>query len=205
MMMMIIIIIIIIIIIGLAPRAVLLALGVDKAAIAHKKPHATTLTHTSGTGERTNDCIHRLIHSTQHASSLQGFEIDWDFLRCFEAFWSSWTIVNFKGSRFFEIFWVLFDSANSSLQEPLRMSQHSLALACAGLVSFFQPSAPVLIYLLDTAIYDRHSSTYQMVSLSFMSHSGHANSQKMTHHITPSHEHVKPHWSIFFEKVSCYH
>ena len=77
------------------------------SVIAHKKPHATTLTYTSETGERTNDCIHRLIHSTQHASSLQGFEIFKDFLRCFEAFWSSWTIVNLKARDFSSFFGVV--------------------------------------------------------------------------------------------------
>ena len=171
------------------------------SVIAHKKPHATTLTYTSETGERTNDCIHRLIHSTQHASSLQGFGIFKDFLRCFEAFWSSWTIVNLKARdflsffgvviycflytardiwRFFEIFW---DFLSFVLFCPFFFAitlAHVPAFTCTGMrwpfFSFFQSSAPVLIDLLDTATYDRHSSTYQMVSLYFMSHSGHANS-----------------------------
>ena len=152
------------------------------SVIAHKKPHATTLTYTSETGERTNDCIHRLIHSTQHASSLQGFEIFKDFLRCFEAFWSSWTIVNLKARdfssffgvviycflytardiwRFFEIFW---DFLSFVLFCPFFFAitlAHVPAFTCTGMRwPFFPLSNPLplcwSIYLTQRHMTDIH-------------------------------------------------
>jgi hypothetical protein len=150
------------------------ALSVDKAIGDYS--------YTRETGEKTNNCIHRLIHSTQHASSLQGFEIFKDFLRCFEAFWSSWTIVNLKARdfssffgvviycflytardiwRFFEIFW---DFLSFVLFCPFFFAitlAHVPAFTCTGMRwPFFPLSNPLplcwSIYLTQRHMTDIH-------------------------------------------------
>jgi hypothetical protein len=78
----IIIIILLIIISGFAPRAVLLALSVDKAAIAHNKPHATKWDR----GEDTR--LHPQAH-TFHKTRIKSlrFCFFWECLNFFEVLW----------------------------------------------------------------------------------------------------------------------
>ena len=107
----------------------------------------------------------------------------WDISRFFEFFWGRNLLFPLYSSRYLEIFWDLLRFFEFCLilsvllrNNPCACPSIHLHWHALAFFSFFQSSAPVLIDLLDTATYDRHSSTYQMVSLYFMSHSGHANS-----------------------------